>query len=141
MLKKLNIIHIILLVLDIAVIPVVGFLQGFDSPNTFIAVLCTVLIGHPMIYLVMMILKEWLILDYDTPRFLPLCMVLTVLLGCLVWYLFFHLKEIVFAQSIGLWYSLILISFAVPIVVLKVVQYISSKKKDDGQGPKIIRNR
>ncbi len=141
MLKKINIIHIVLLVLDLAIIPIVGFLQGFDSPNTFIAVLCTVLIGHPMIYLVLMLVKEGLILEYDTPRYVPLCMVLTVLFGCLIWYLFFHLENMVFAQSIGLWYGCILISFALPIVIMKICEFVSSKKKSDGNGPKFIKNK
>ena len=37
MLKKLNIIHIVLIVIDLLIIPVVGFLNGFDTPDTFIA--------------------------------------------------------------------------------------------------------
>ena len=35
-------------------------------------------------------------------------MVLTILLGCLIWYLFFHL-DFVFANTIGLWYGVLLL--------------------------------
>ena len=72
MLKKLNIIHIVLIVIDLLIIPVVGFLNGFDTPDTFIATLTTVLLAHPLIYLIMMVIKEAKILEYDTPRFMPL---------------------------------------------------------------------
>lgn len=139
MLKKLNIIHLILLVIDLAIIPLVGFLQGFESPNTFIAVLCTVLVGHPMIYLILMLFKESLVLEYDTPRFMPACMVITILLGCLIWYLFFHL-EMVFSETIGLWYGFTLLSLAIPYVVTRIMDKIASRKKP-GNGPKIIRNK
>lgn len=140
MLKRLNIIHIILLVLDIAIIPLIGFLQGFESPNTFITVLVTVLLAHPMIYLIMMLFKTSMVPDYETPRFMPLCMVLTILLGCLIWYCFFHI-DFVFANTIGLWYGLVLLAFAIPYLVYKLVTWISDKKKKNGQGPKIIRNK
>ncbi len=51
MLKKLNIVHIILLCINFAIIPLVGFMRGFDTPETFIAVLVTVLLAHPLLYL------------------------------------------------------------------------------------------
>lgn len=140
MLKKLNIIHIIILILDIAIIPIVGFLQGFKSPNTFITVLATVLLGHPLIYLIMMLVKTSIKLDYEEPRFMPLCMILTILLGCLIWYCFFHIT-FVFANTIGLWYALVLLAFAIPYIVFKVVTWVSDKKSKNGKGPKIIRNK
>lgn len=140
MLKRLNIIHIILLVLDIAIIPLIGFLQGFESPNTFITVLVTVLLAHPMIYLIMMLFKTSMVSDYEAPRFMPLCMVLTILLGCLIWYCFFHI-DFVFASTIALWYGLVLLAFAIPYLVFKLVTWISEKKQKNGQGPKIIRNK
>lgn len=139
LLKKLNIIHLTLLIIDLAVIPLVGFIIGFLAPGTFIAVLVTLLVGHPMIYLIMMLFKESMVLEYDTPRFMPLCMVLTILLGCVIWYLFFHLDTI-FAETIGLWYGGTLISLGAPYVVVKIVEKITSNKKP-GNGPKIIRNK
>lgn len=140
MLKKLNIIHIILLVLDIAVIPIIGFIQGFDSPDTFIAVLATILLAHPLIYLIMMVIKTSLVAEYEEARFMPLCMILTILLGCLLWYCFFHIT-FVFANTIALWYGLVLLSFAVPYILFKILTWISDKKSKNGQGPKIIRNK
>lgn len=137
MLKKLNIIHIVLLVLLVCVIPLVGFLQGFSSPNTFIAVVCTVLLGHPLLYLLFMIIKEWVLKDSNVPRFAPLCMVITLLLGCLIWYCFFHIEHI-FSQTIELWYSLAILAFAVPIIVTKILEKVL---KDKGNGPKIVRNK
>ncbi|MDE6241875.1 MAG: hypothetical protein K2M08_05615 [Anaeroplasmataceae bacterium] len=140
MLKKLNIIHIILLIIDIAVIPIIGFIQGFDSPDTFITVLATILLGHPLIYLIMMLIKTSMILDYEAPRFMPLCMILTILLGCLIWYCFFHIN-FVFVNTIALWYGLVLLAFAVPYIIYKVVTWVTNRKPKDGQGPKIIRNK
>ena len=92
MLKKLNIVHIILLCINFAIIPLVGFMRGFDTPETFIAVLVTVLLAHPLLYLIMMLIKAYLIDSYEAQKFMPLCMVLTILLGCLLWYCFFHRK-------------------------------------------------
>ena len=136
MLKKLTIIHIILVIIDLAIIPVVGFVSGFDSPSTFIATLCTLLLAYPIIYLVMMLFKEGLILEYDTPRFMPLCMVLTIIFGCLIWYLFFHVEH-VFSQTIGLWYGSCLMALAVPYIVMKILDKFSDKNK----GPKIVQNK
>ncbi|MDE6408273.1 MAG: hypothetical protein K2K48_04990 [Anaeroplasmataceae bacterium] len=140
MLKKLNVIHIILLILDIAVIPIIGFIQGFESPDTFITVLATILLGHPLIYLIMMVVKTSMILDYEAPRFMPLCMILTILLGCLMWYCFFHVA-FVFANTIALWYGLVLMAFAVPYIIFKILTWNADKNSKDGQGPKIIRNK
>ena len=140
MLKKLNIIHIVILILDIAIIPIVGFIQGFESPNTFVAVLATVLLAHPLIYLIMMLIKTSMIIDYQEARFMPLCMVLTILLGCLIWYCFFHIT-FVFANTIGLWYALVLLAFAIPYIIFKIVTWVTDKKSKDGKGPKIIRNK
>ncbi|MDE7095181.1 MAG: hypothetical protein K2O23_01725 [Anaeroplasmataceae bacterium] len=141
MLKKLNIIHIVLLILDVAIIPVVGFIQGFMSPNTFIAVLSTILLAHPLIYLIMMAIKVSMVPDYESPRFMPLCMVLTMLLGCLIWYCFFHITFI-FINTIALWYGLVLLAFAIPYIVYKIVTWVTAKKSNKkDQGPKIIRNK
>lgn len=140
MLKKLNIVHIVILILDLAIIPIVGFVGGFDSPDTFIASLATVLLGHPLIYLIMMVIKTSLVTEYDAPRFMPLCMILTILLGCLIWYCFFHIS-FVFADTIALWYALVLLAFAIPYFIYKLVSYVSEKKSKDGQGPKIIKNK
>ncbi len=140
MLKRLNIIHISLLILDIAIIPVVGFIQGFDTPDTFITVLSTILLGHPLIYLIMMLFKTSMVQEYEAPRFMPLCMVLTILLGCLIWYCFFHIT-FVFVNTIALWYSLVLLSVAIPYLIFKLVSYISEKKKPKQQGPKFIKNK
>ena len=140
MLKKLNIIHVVLLILVVAVIPVVGFIQGFDSPNTFITAVGMILLGHPLIYLIMMVVKTSMVLDYEAPRFMPLCMILTILLGCLIWYCFFHIT-FSFANTIALWYGLALLAFAIPYIIFKIVTWITDKKSKDGQGPKIIRNK
>ncbi|MDE7263311.1 MAG: hypothetical protein K2N64_01440 [Anaeroplasmataceae bacterium] len=140
MLKKLNIIHIVLLVIDIAVIPLVGFLQGFDSPSTFIAVLTTVLLVHPLLYLIMMLFKTSLVAEYEESRFMPLCMVLTILLGCLIWYCFFHIT-FVFANTIALWYGLVLLAFAIPYLIFKLITWLTDRRKKNGKGPKIIQNK
>ena len=140
MLKKFNILHIVLLVLDIAVIPIVGFVQGFDTPATFIATLATVLLAHPLIYLILMLVKTATIIDYEEPRFMPLCMVLTILLGCLIWYCFFHLT-FVFADTIGLWYALVLLAFAIPYIIYKLITFVSDKRKKNSKGPRIIKNK
>ncbi len=140
MLKKFNILHIVLLVLDIAVIPIVGFVQGFETPATFIATLATVLLAHPLIYLILMLVKTAAIIDYEEPRFMPLCMVLTILLGCLIWYCFFHLT-FVFTDTIGLWYALVLLAFAIPYIIYKIITFISEKRKKNSNGPKIIKNK
>ena len=141
MLKKLNIIHIVLLILDVAIIPVVGFIQGFASPDTFVAFLATILLAHPLIYLIMMAVKVSMVPDYESPRFMPLCMVLTMLLGCLIWYCFFHITFI-FANTIALWYGLVLLAFAIPYIVYKIVTWVTNKKSNkQDRGPKIIRNK
>lgn len=141
MLKKLNIIHVTLLIIDLLVIPVIGFIYGFDTPTTFLTVLCTVLLGHPLIYLLMMVIKESKILEYDTPRFMPLCMVLTILLGCGIWYAFFHIEH-VFEQRRMLWYSLVLLAFATPNVVVNILDMVVKRKKNNNDDkPKIIKNK
>ena len=139
MLKKLNIIHLVLLILILLVIPVIGFVKGFDSPDTFIAVLVIILFGHPLLYLIMMVIKEAKLITYDTPRFMPLCMVLTILLGCVIWYAFFHIEH-VFEQRRMLWYSLVLLAFATPNVVVNILDRVVKDKKDDNK-PKIIQNK
>ncbi len=136
--KKLNIVHIVLLIIDILVIPIVGFFQGFLSPNTFIAVLSTVLLAHPLIYLIMMLIKTSLITEYEAPKFMPLCMVLTILLGCLLWYCFFHIT-FVFANTIALWYGLVLLAFSLPYIVYKIATKISDLKKKNQKGPKFLK--
>lgn len=138
MLKKLNIIHLILLIIDILIIPVIGIIYGFDSPNTFVTVLSTILLAHPLIYLIMMIIKEAKVLEYDTPRFMPLCMVLTILFGCGIWYAFFHIEHI-FEHKRLLWYSLVLIAFTLPNVIVNILDRVVKNKKDNK--PKIIRNK
>ena len=138
MLKKINIIHLVLLIIDLLIIPVIGFIYGFESPTTFLTVLLTVLLGHPLIYLVMMVIKEFKILSYDTPRFMPLCMVLTILLGCGIWYAFFHIEHI-FEQRRLLWYALVLLAFATPNVLVQILDKVVKDKKDDNK-PKIIKN-
>lgn len=139
MLKKLNIIHLTFLILVLAIIPIIGFLQGFLSIQTFIASLTTILLAHPLLYLIMMILKESLVLEYDTPKYMPFCMVLTILLGCLIWYLFFHL-DFVFANTIGLWYGVLLLALAIPYLNRKLMEFINSRKKNKN-GPKIVKNK
>ncbi len=136
--KKLNIVHIVLLIIDILVILIVGFFQGFLSPNTFIAVLSTVLLAHPLIYLIMMLIKTSLITEYEAPKFMPLCMVLTILLGCLLWYCFFHIT-FVFANTIALWYGLVLLAFSLPYIVYKIATKISDLKKKNQKGPKFLK--
>lgn len=140
MLRKLNIIYITLVILDVAIIPIVGFLQGFEMPATFIASLATVLLAHPLIYLIMMVVKTSMVDEYEAPKYMPLCMVLMILFGCIIWYCFFHMT-FVFANTIGLWYGILLLSVAVPYFVYKILSYIASKKKKDQNGPKIIRNK
>ena len=140
MLKKLNIIHLILLIIDLLIIPVVGVIKGFASPDTFIAVLSTVLLAHPLIYLIMMVIKEAKLITYDTPRFMPLCMVLTILLGCAIWYAFFHIEH-VFEHRRMLWYSLVILAFATPNVVMFILDKVVGNKKNDNNTPKIIRNK
>lgn len=138
MLKKLNIIHIVILIIDLLVIPLVGFLQGFDSPHTFIAFMCTLLLGHPLIYLIMMVIKTSKINEYEAPKYMPLCMVLTILLGCLIWYIFFNVEHI-FIQNIGLWYGAGLLAFAIPIIIYNILERINARKKNNG--PKFIKNK
>ena len=139
MLKKINTIHLILLVLILLVIPVIGFFKGFQSPDTFVTVLAIILFGHPLLYLIMMVIKEAKLITYDTPRFMPLCMVLTILLGCVIWYAFFHIEH-VFEHRRMLWYSLVLLAFATPNVVVNILDRVVKDKKDDNK-PKIIQNK
>ena len=139
MLKKLNIIHVILLIIDLLIIPVVGFVKGFLTPDTFLSVLVTLLLAHPLIYLIMMLIKEAKILTYDTPRFMPLCMVLTILIGCAIWYAFFHIEH-VFEHRRMLWYSLVLLGLATPNVVVNILDKFFKNKNEDDK-PKIIRNK
>ena len=140
MLKKLNIIHLVLLIIILLIIPVVGFIKGFDTPTTFLTVLCTILLAHPLIYLIMMVIKEAKILSYDTPRFMPLCMVLTILLGCGIWYAFFHIEHI-FEQKRLLWYSLVLLAFATPNVVVQILDKVVKNKKEYNNKQKFIQNK
>ena len=139
MLKKLNIIHLILLITILLIIPVIGFVKGFESPDTLITVLAVILLGHPLLYLIMMVIKEAKLITYDTPRFMPLCMVLTILLGCAIWYAFFHIEH-VFEYRRMLWYSLVLLAFATPNVVVSILDKVVKNKKDDDK-PKIIQNK
>ena len=139
MLKKLNIIHLVLLMIDLLIIPVVGFVKGFQTPDTFITVLVTVLLAHPLIYLIMMVIKEAKLITYDTPRFMPLCMALTIILGCVIWYTFFHIEH-VFEHKRMLWYSLVLLAFTIPNVVVNILDRVVKDKKDYNK-PKIIQNK
>ena len=86
-----------------------------------------------------MVIKEAKLITYDTPRFMPLCMVLTILLGCAIWYAFFHIEH-VFEQRRMLWYSLVLLAFATPNVVVNILDKVVKNKKDDNK-PKIIQNK
>lgn len=136
--KKLNIVHIILLCINLAIIPLVGFIRGFDTPETFISVLVTVLLAHPLLYLIMMLIKTYVIDAYEAPKFMPLCMVLTILLGCLLWYCFFHIT-FNFATTIALWYGLVLLAFSIPYCIYKLVTFISEKRSKNSKGPKFIK--
>lgn len=141
MLKKLNIIQYVLMGICLLIILPVGFIKGFDTPETFITVLCCVLLGCPLIYLIMMLFRETFVLEYDTPRMMPFCMVSIILLGCLIWYLFFHVEH-VFANSIGLWYGAVLLALAIPYMIMKLIDFILSKKKNkNNNGPKFIKNK
>ena len=137
MLKKLNIIHLILLIIDLLITVIISLINGFNSPITFVTVLCALLFGHPLIYLIMMLFKESLILEYDTPKYMPLCMALTILLGCLIWYMFYNVDH-VFTQTIGLWYGSILLAFSIPVFIVRIVEKLKKDKKDNNS-PKFIK--
>ena len=70
---------------------------------------------------------------------MTLCMVLTIIFGCGIWYAFFHIEHI-FEHKRMLWYSLVLIAFATPNVVVNVLDVIVKNKKNDNK-PKIIKNK
>lgn len=141
MLKKLNIIEYVLFAIDAIAVLVVGFIQGFSSWNTYIAVVCGLLLAYPLIYLIMMVVKTSMINDYEEPRFMPLCMILIILLGCLIWYCFFHIAFI-FAKTIALWYALALLALTIPYFIYKLLTYITNKKKNNSNDkPKIIKNK
>lgn len=141
MLKKLNIIEYVLFAIDAIAVLVVGFIQGFSSWNTYIAVVCGLLLAYPLIYLIMMVVKTSMINDYEEPRFMPLCMILIILLGCLIWYCFFHIP-FMFAKTIALWYALALLALTIPYFIYKLLTYITNKKKNNSNDkPKIIKNK
>lgn len=139
LLKKLNILHIALLVLDAVVVLVLGFILGWSTPPFFIAILVGLLLVHPLIYLILMLMKESMVLEYDTPRFAPACMVFTLLAGCLIWYLFFHI-EFQFSYWINAWYASILLAFSLPMIICKILQKRSDEKRRNSKGPKVVRN-
>lgn len=137
MLKKLNNIHLALLIIILLFIPVVYIFYGWDSPNLFIAVLVCLLLAHPILYLVMMLIKEAKVLEYDTPKYAPICMGITIILGCIIWYGFFHL-DFIFIHWISFWYGAVLIAFSLPIVVCQIISRILEKRKNSN-GPKFIK--
>lgn len=136
MLKKYNLIHLILLILDVCIIPIVGFISGFDSPNVFIATLCCLFFIHPIIYMIMLIIKESKVRDYFGPKFAILNMGLTAIIGCVIWYCFYHIN-FVFINTIQLWYGILCISFVIPFFIEKLFEYIAKKKNDNR--PKIVK--
>ncbi len=140
MLKKLNLIEYILFAIDAIVVLIIGFVQGFDSWHTYIAVVCGLLMAYPLIYLIIMVIKTSIVNDYEEPRFMPLCMILIIILGCLIWYCFFHITFI-FADLIALWYALVLLAFTIPYFIYKLLTYITNKKKKNNDKPKILRNK
>ena len=136
MIKKLNNIHLALEIIILLIIPLVLFLTSWDDPNLFVTVLVCLLLAHPLLYLVMMLIKESKVLEYDTPKYAPICMGITILLGCVIWYAFFHI-EFIFVQWISFWYGCVLIAFSLPIVVCHILSKIFAKKKNNG--PKFIK--
>lgn len=137
MIKKLNVIHIVLEVLVLSSILVVILIGGFVSPLLFNTLLISLLLVHPMLYLVMMVIKEASDINYDTPKLAPVCMGLTILLGCLIWYLFYHLDHS-FIKTYTLWYGVILLAFAIPMLICNLISRF--KKEDEEKGPKFIKN-
>lgn len=136
---KYKIAYAVLLILDLTIIPIVGFIQGFDTPATFIAVLCTVLFGHPLIYFILLLIKVFKSIEEINTHYFPLAMGLSIILGCLIWYLFYHV-DFVYTSTISLWYGSVLLALSIPILIAKIVDKVMSKKKPDN-GPKFIKNK
>ena len=136
MLKKLNYIHLALEIVNFSVILIVMIISGYDSPNLFITALVCLLLVFPILNLLFVLIKEAKILEYNSSKMFSTCMSSMVLLGCLIWYLFFHL-EFNYLQTLGLWYGCLLLAFALPILVCDI---IGRKKDKNSNGPKFIQN-
>ncbi len=138
MLKRLNIIYGILAGCLAVTLLVLGFVFGWKTSEAFVSTLGLLLLAHPLLYLIMMIVKEAKISEYQTPKFVPICMLITILGGCAIWYLFFHL-EFDFDFWVGLWYGCVLLVFSLPMLIGYLVNRFHSPK--NSEGPKIIRRR
>ena len=137
MLKKLNTIHLVLEILVFLLLPLGFILWGINSPSTFVMVLVSLLLAHPLVYLVMMLIKEAKVIEYDSQGLSAVCMGSTILLGCLIWYLFFHL-EFNYASTITLWYGIVILAFSLPVIICYILAMVAEKKKGKG-GPKFIK--
>ena len=137
MLKKLNVIHLISEVIIFAIAIIVFLVLGYMNPNSFITVLVVSNLIHPIVYMIMAAIKEAKVMDYSTSRFIPLCMGLTAILGCVIWYFFFNL-EFKFTNTISLWYGVLLLSVLLPMLLTYFLK-IHFENKKGHQGPKIIR--
>lgn len=137
MIKKLNLIQIVLEVLILVLIPLWFIIWGVNSPTTYIMTLFCLLIVHPIVYSIFLVIKEAKIMDYDSPKYVLVCMGITLLLGCVIWYLFFHLS-FSFLNTISLWYALMLFAFSLPIVIVYLLAIFIGKKNNKG-GPKFIK--
>jgi len=135
--KKLNYIHLALEIVNFSVIPIMLFIKGINSPEVFITFLVCLLLVYPILSLLFMLVKEAKIVEYDTPKMFPVRMSLYVLIGCLIWYLFYHL-DFNYANTLSLWYGGLALGFVLPIFVCEVIEKINDKKKKNG--PRFINN-
>ena len=131
MVKKLNYIHLALEIVNFSVIPIMLFIKGINSPEVFITFLVCLLLVYPILSLLFMLVKEAKIVEYDTPKMFPVRMSLYVLIGCLIWYLFYHI-DFNYANTLSLWYGGLALGFVLPIFVCEVIEKINDKKKKNG---------
>lgn len=137
MLKKLNYIHLALEIINFSIIPITLILKGYTSVELFITTLVCLLMVYPILSLVFMIIKEAKIVEYDTPKMFPVRMSSYVLIGCLIWYLFYHL-QFNYLNTLSLWYSALALGFVLPIFICQLVDKIMNKKRKNG--PRFISN-
>ena len=137
MIKRLNYIHLALEIINFMIIPVVVIINGYDSPNVFIASMVCFMFVFPILNLVFTLIKESLVLEYDSSKFEVIAMGIIVLVGCLIWYLFYNLS-FNYLNTFSLWFGCLLLAFIMPILICQIIEKYKENKSNNG--PKFIRN-
>ena len=137
MIKKLDRIHLTLEMINFFVILIVLGIKGMDSPILFITALVCLMLVYPFLTLISTLIKEAKVIEYDSSKYIMICMSVIILIGCLMWYLFFNLN-FNFINTIMLWYGFLFLGFSLPQFIWYLISKKIDKKKENG--PRFIKN-